>query len=65
VKDKYTNRLFYTLTALYRVASVFKVNGVDEIVCIRVIPDDTCEFNDGMGMLIYKSNIGFGKRSWR
>jgi glutaredoxin-like protein len=66
-------------------ASVFKANGVDEIVCIsvndtfvmnawladqeasniRVIPDGTGEFTDGMGMLVDKSNIGFGKRSWR
>jgi glutaredoxin-like protein len=66
-------------------ASVFKANGVDEIVCIsvndtfvmnawladqeasniRVIPDGTGAFTDGMGMLVDKSDIGFGKRSWR
>ena len=66
-------------------ASVFKANGVDEVVCIsvndtfvmnawladqeagniRVIPDGTGTFTDGMGMLVDKSAIGFGKRSWR
>ena len=66
-------------------ASVFKQNGVDEIVCIsvndtfvmnswladqeaqniRVIPDGNGQFTDGMGMLVDKSDIGFGKRSWR
>ena len=66
-------------------ASVFKQNGVDEIVCIsvndtfvmnswladqeaqniRVIPDGNGQFTDEMGMLVDKSDIGFGKRSWR
>ena len=66
-------------------ASVFKQNGVDEIVCmsvndtfvmnawlsdqdaenIRVIPDGNGEFTQGMGMLVDKQEIGFGKRSWR
>ncbi len=66
-------------------ASVFKDNGVDEIVCmsvndtfvmnawmndqeadnIRVIPDGNGEFTDGMGMLVDKTDLGFGKRSWR
>lgn len=32
---------------------------------IRVIPDGTGEFTEGMGMLVDKSDIGFGKRSWR
>ena len=32
---------------------------------IRVIPDGTGEFTDGMGLLVDKSDIGFGKRSWR
>jgi len=32
---------------------------------IRLIPDGTGEFTHGMGMLVDKSAIGFGKRSWR
>lgn len=32
---------------------------------IRVIPDGTGIFTEGMGMLVDKSDIGFGKRSWR
>jgi len=66
-------------------ASVFKENGVDQILClsvndafvmdawgkdqnadnIRFIPDGNGEFAQGMGMLVDKSDIGFGKRSWR
>ncbi|MEA3157233.1 MAG: glutathione-dependent peroxiredoxin [Betaproteobacteria bacterium] len=32
---------------------------------IRVIPDGNGEFTQGMGLLVDKSNLGFGKRSWR
>jgi len=32
---------------------------------IIFIPDGTGAFTDGMGMLVDKSDIGFGKRSWR
>lgn len=32
---------------------------------IRFIPDGNGEFSAGMGMLVDKSDIGFGKRSWR
>lgn len=66
-------------------ASVFKANGVDEIVCmsvndtfvmnawladqeaenITVIPDGNGEFTEGMGLLVDKADLGFGKRSWR
>lgn len=66
-------------------ASTFKENGVDEIMCVSVndtfvmnawkqdqeaenitiIPDGNGEFSDGMGMLVGKEDIGFGKRSWR
>ncbi|GEK10626.1 glutathione peroxidase [Pseudoalteromonas sp. McH1-7] len=66
-------------------ASVFKQNGVDEIVCLSVndtfvmnawaqyqeaqnitlLPDGNGEFTDGMGMLVDKNDLGFGKRSWR
>jgi glutathione-dependent peroxiredoxin len=65
--------------------SVFRQNGVDEIVClsvndafvmgewqkdqnapnIRFIPDGNGEFTERMGLLVDKSNLGFGKRSWR
>ena len=66
-------------------ASVFKENGVDDILCVSVndtfvmnewakeqkadnvtlIPDGNGEFTEGMGMLVDKSDLGFGKRSWR
>jgi len=32
---------------------------------IRMIPDGNGEFSDGMGMLVDKQQLGFGKRSWR
>ncbi len=32
---------------------------------ITFLPDGTGAFTDGMGMLVDKSAIGFGKRSWR
>jgi glutaredoxin-like protein len=32
---------------------------------ITVIPDGNGEFTAGMGMLVDKTNLGFGKRSWR
>ncbi|WP_026971230.1 glutathione peroxidase [Aliagarivorans marinus] len=32
---------------------------------ITVIPDGSGEFTDGMGMLVDKADLGFGKRSWR
>ncbi|SMC27518.1 peroxiredoxin [Andreprevotia lacus DSM 23236] len=32
---------------------------------IVMIPDGNGEFTEGMGMLVDKTNLGFGKRSWR
>ncbi|WP_193196920.1 glutathione peroxidase [Nostoc sp. MG11] len=32
---------------------------------IKLIPDGNGEFTEGMGMLVDKSDLGFGKRSWR
>lgn len=32
---------------------------------ITFIPDGNGEFTDGMGMLVAKDDLGFGKRSWR
>lgn len=32
---------------------------------VTLIPDGNGEFTDGMGLLVDKSEIGFGKRSWR
>ncbi|MEZ5479848.1 MAG: glutathione peroxidase [Thiolinea sp.] len=32
---------------------------------IRFIPDGNGEFTDGMGLLVDKNDLGFGKRSWR
>jgi len=31
---------------------------------IRFIPDGNGEFTDGMGLLVDKDDLGFGKRSW-
>lgn len=36
-----------------------------EAANITVIPDGNGEFTDGMGMLVGKEDLGFGKRSWR
>jgi glutaredoxin-like protein len=32
---------------------------------IRFLPDGNGEFTQGMGMLVDKRNLGFGRRSWR
>jgi glutathione-dependent peroxiredoxin len=32
---------------------------------VRVIPDGNGAFSEAMGMLVDKSDLGFGKRSWR
>jgi glutaredoxin-like protein len=32
---------------------------------VTMLPDGNGEFTDGMGMLVDKSELGFGKRSWR
>ena len=32
---------------------------------IRFLPDGNGDFTDGMGMLVDKDDLGFGKRSWR
>ena len=32
---------------------------------VKVIPDGNGEFVKGLGMLVEKNNLGFGKRSWR
>ncbi len=32
---------------------------------VTLLPDGNGEFTDGMGMLVDKSELGFGKRSWR
>lgn len=32
---------------------------------IIMVPDGNGEFTEGMGMLVGKDNLGFGKRSWR
>lgn len=39
-----------------------KQQGVDKI---KLIPDGNGEFTRKMGMLVEKTNIGFGMRSWR
>jgi peroxiredoxin len=32
---------------------------------VQLIPDGNAEFTIGMGMLVAKTNLGFGNRSWR
>lgn len=32
---------------------------------VILIPDGNGEFSEGLGMLVDKTNLGFGKRSWR
>lgn len=32
---------------------------------VKMLPDGNGEFTDGMGMLVGKEDLGFGKRSWR
>src|SRR5258706_8737505 len=36
-----------------------------ECANLTMLPDGNGEFTDGMGMLVDKSDLGFGKRSWR
>lgn len=36
-----------------------------EAANITLLPDGNGQFTDGMGMLVDKSELGFGKRSWR
>ena len=32
---------------------------------LRLLPDGSGKFTEGMGMLVQKDNVGYGKRSWR
>ena len=32
---------------------------------VTFLPDGNCDFTDGMGLLVGKEDLGFGKRSWR
>ncbi len=68
-----------------QLASTFKENGVDDIICvsvndgfvmeawaqdqdannIKMMADGNGSFTEGMGMLVDKQDLGFGKRSWR
>jgi peroxiredoxin len=32
---------------------------------VKLLPDGSCDFTRGMGMLVAKDNLGFGLRSWR
>lgn len=32
---------------------------------VKVIPDGSAKFTNGMNMLVFKDNLGFGARSWR
>jgi glutaredoxin-like protein len=36
-----------------------------ECANVTMIPDGNGEFTEGMGMLVDKADLGFGKRSWR
>lgn len=47
-------------------AFVMEAWGIDQGVRnVRMLPDGNGEFSQGMGMLVEKNNLGFGKRSWR
>jgi glutaredoxin-like protein len=58
-------------------APAFFANGVDDTFVmnewgkdqesqnVRLIPDGNGEFTEQVGMLVDKSDLGFGKRSWR
>ena len=35
------------------------------VVKVKMLPDGNGAFAEGMGMLVEKENLGFGKRSWR
>lgn len=35
------------------------------IIKVKMLPDGNGQFADGLGYLVDKSNLGFGKRSWR
>jgi len=39
-----------------------KAQGLDNV---KLLPDGNGDFADGLGMLVDKTNLGFGKRSWR
>src|SRR5260370_17859190 len=39
--------------------------GGEEAGNITMVPDGNGEFTEQMGMLVDKSELGFGKRSWR
>jgi peroxiredoxin len=32
---------------------------------VKMLPDGSATFTEGMGMLVKKDNLGFGERSWR
>lgn len=36
-----------------------------DVTNIKMLPDGNGDFAEGMGMLVDKRNLGFGKRSWR
>ena len=36
-----------------------------EVSNVRLLPDGNGEFTEQLGMLVDKSDLGFGKRSWR
>ncbi|SLN68847.1 Hybrid peroxiredoxin hyPrx5 [Oceanibacterium hippocampi] len=40
-----------------------KDQGIDDEIVM--VPDGNGEFSEGMGMLVDKQDLGFGKRSWR
>jgi glutaredoxin-like protein len=36
-----------------------------QIKNVKLLPDGNAEFTEGMGLLVEKKELGFGKRSWR
>ena len=51
--------------ALFAACVSCSVVAQDEAHNVRLIPDGNGEFTAGMGMLVDKSDLGFGRRSWR
>jgi peroxiredoxin len=69
-EDHYDTILSYNIDEIYCVSvndgfvmnAWAKDQGIENV---KMIPDGNAEFTREMGMLVSKSNLGFGNRSWR
>ena len=69
-EEKYEDFIGSGIDAIYCVSvnDVFVMNAWAQdqnIKNIKLIPDGNAHFTRSMGMLVNKSNLGFGDRSWR